>query len=411
MEPFPFDLPLFTVRIQIDHYLVTYGPFTRLRRDVLVFQCAEATIIQLKNKYEFIARLGSIRETHNLMVWNDRPVILTPEYKDYLSGIYDQKSGPAGTELSYRLDGDVWEVSPAQPFLCKEQFVTDAFGPGLGTDEFVGGKVRLTGSTPIEPQTFAFSRLTELDLGRSLVIPREMLSHAEMLQVLTGHYVKEIPGFQDGGNPFGHCNALSHVIFPMVETVGWGVFQLRTLVVADLPRVRELGERCFYGTLLEQANFPLLEIVPAYCFQYTTNLRTVDLHSVKRVLENGFAYSRLEFISLPNVEVFGGGTFYQCELLKNVHLPKLRETGSNIFVRCSELTNVSLPSLLKLETHTFVNCNLLRTIDLKNVEEVNLHAFTDCRVLNKVHFQKLKTIHKEAFVNCPYVSYDYSFLL
>jgi len=388
MEPFPYDLPLFKVKIEILGYLVSYGPFKRLRRSILIFQCPEATIIQLKDKFEFLCMHANLKiESTNFMTWNNRPIEITPQYKEYLSALYDHSE----EELSYRVDGDVWEISPVQAYLEGKQFTKDDFP----------GKIRLTGCTPILPETFAYSSLRELNLGRTLIIPTSMLMNAERLENLTGPYVYNIIGSKIGMNAFRGCRSLSHISFPNVEIVGWGVFIEMSLDVVDMPRVRQLGERCFSNSRIGQIHCPRLEVIPNFCFDHTTHLLPVDLPMVKSVGSNAFAFSNVRDVSLPEAEKFGESTFLHCSELRNVNLPKLKEAGSYTFFDCSQLTEVSLPSLVKLEYQTFVKCTNLVTLRLVKVEEVTHSAAIDCPRLEKVTFRKLTLIYEDSFVRCP----------
>lgn len=109
--------------------------------------------------------------------------------------------------------------------------------------------------------------------------------------------------------------------------------------------------------------------IPAYAFNYCSNLRRVELAAgVVKVGRGAFAWcTRLEKVNLPaSLRDLANDAFAYCMSLRDVRIPDgVTHIGSNCFSYCKSLTGIVLPSAVReLESYSFNECSALVSISL-----------------------------------------------
>lgn len=104
-------------------------------------------------------------------------------------------------------------------------------------------------------------------------------------------------------------------------------------------------------------------------------------NTLKRIEDEAFAYSSLEYCELPeNVEYVGNSAFYGT-LLHHVKVPNsIKELKENVFISCYILRKAVLPDNLKtISSSLFRDCRRLSECNLPNqLEILDYHAFLNC---------------------------------
>lgn len=121
--------------------------------------------------------------------------------------------------------------------------------------------------------------------------------------------------------------------------------------------------------------------IGAYCFEYESALRTVEIPA--------------------SVQIISEKAFSSCYELETVTLSEgLKEIGSFAFSDCSYLCEIIIPnSVTKLGEGVFMNCsNLNKAVIGNGVTDISNYAFSDCYVLHEVEMgNNVRVIGQSAF--------------
>jgi hypothetical protein len=107
-------------------------------------------------------------------------------------------------------------------------------------------------------------------------------------------------------------------------------------------RVTKIADFAFYSyTNLKSVNFPNVVTVEAGAFERCSNLKSIILPKATGPFgstSNGaFAYSGIEYISLPSVTELKNRVFYTTSYLHTIHLPNLNSITGDAFYKCYAL--------------------------------------------------------------------------
>ena len=127
-------------------------------------------------------------------------------------------------------------------------------------------------------------------------------------------------------------------------------------------------------------------------------------NSVKEIQESAFANSSLSQVYIPNsVETMGVRTFYNCQMLSDVHLSEnLTEIPGGAFASCKQLTNINLHDrITTIGWGAFSKCiNLAKIILPKNITAIGSSAFYGCTMDSITFPNSVKEIGESAFEDC-----------
>ena len=141
-------------------------------------------------------------------------------------------------------------------------------------------------------------------------------------------------------------------------------------------------------------------------FLFGTNITSINIpKTIKYIRPNGFRYSLLESIDIPdNIISIGQEAFAYCVNLKSVKLPnKLTEIAFETFINCESLQNIDIPqSVIKINYNAFKGCNNLKEVKLREgLQYIGASVFRDCESLEKMEIpNSVKTIGYRAFSEC-----------
>ena len=278
------------------------------------------------------------------------------------------------------------------------------------------------------------------------------------------------PGVRElGDNAFYGCSRLEYIILPDgLERIGEecfeGCYNLKSL---NLPySLTEVGKMAFKGTGLKRVSLPsglmtlgaaafdgtpltlldlpaatqivdndlgrlkkLEDITVAPGSRYYThedgvlydNTGTVLLccpaartgsfrvpDGVEVIAWNGFAYSQLSAVSLPDgVTSIDASAFNECPQLRSVDIPvSVKTIGESAFYGCSHLLQVDLSHVTKLGSRAFQGCKALEVVNAMSLGAVPQSAFENCAALSSVELSsEVNTIGNFAFKNCKALSH------
>ena len=133
------------------------------------------------------------------------------------------------------------------------------------------------------------------------------------------------------------------------------------LWAVGVPLVHDVEERCLWEVIII---LPGVEVIPWYCFNWCTNLKTVIMSdSVKRIERQAFfCCMSLEFVKLSrNLEFIADNAFYACHSLSSIFIPpSCTEIGNGAFCDCIELLILGLPQHVELGENVFGNTALIK---------------------------------------------------
>lgn len=124
--------------------------------------------------------------------------------------------------------------------------------------------------------------------------------------------------------------------------------------------------------------------IAEYVMGTVTNYANADVTYVRT---NGFAYSTIDSISLPNATTLGEGAF-QGSQMTSCYLPKVTGEGNSLFYNAKKLVNLALPSWVGywIRDGIWRLCSALEKIDFgENTSELGRNnLFTDDAVLTTI---------------------------
>ena len=181
----------------------------------------------------------------------------------------------------------------------------------------------------------------------------------------------------------------------------------------NLPSVRNIGERCFYGcsklSVLTFGN--ALETVGDYAFYDCGNLTNLSFPDATTSIGNHAFYNCQSVTQISigaNLTNVGTCAFQKCVALTAARFPDALTTlGSNAFEDCAKLTYVTLgANLQEIKNGTFKNCTALSEMVVPNkVTSIGDQAFYNCSGIAAMTLSStLKTIGSQVFYNNSFVS-------
>ena len=115
-----------------------------------------------------------------------------------------------------------------------------------------------------------------------------------------------------------------------------------------------------------------------------------------------FAYSKLSNLDFPCLETIGSYAFQYCPLLIHVSFPyeTLKTIGAFAFEHCSSLISIDFPYVTEASDHICYNCKALEKVNLPLVTKVGDFAFSDCWLLREANLESCTELGKNAFQTC-----------
>ncbi len=245
---------------------------------------------------------------------------------------------------------------------------------------------------------------TTLDLGDSESIANGAFAGNGSIQKVIGNNVKTI-----GDYAFADCANLSSVEFPMLEKIGNYAFMNagRLEQVPDLAKVKEIGNRAFAFTNIQEVSIPANMKVGDYAFAFCIRLATVSIGDGAVLGEAAF-YNPVENFVFDGTEKtqsnlqnhyeqydytvtgengesttysyykyrFEDGVYSQ---LKSLTIGDNVTIGNYAFGNSARLASVTLGAGAKIGDYAFQNANSLKEIDLSKVTEIGEGAFSGTR--------------------------------
>ena len=191
--------------------------------------------------------------------------------------------------------------------------------------------------------------------------------------------------------------------------------------------VTTLGDHCFRSA---SGNINIgagVEIIPQYCFAYSSFSSITLPNQITTIKSYAFSYADIESFTAPaSCTSIEQDCFEYCDSLTTVNLGSVAEFGSYCFQGCA-LTSVTLnSSVTTIRQGMFADCDSLLTLDMENasitaipnwfaansdlittvkipstVTSIGQNAFKDCRDLVSFTWPtSLQTVGEYAFVNC-----------
>ena len=219
----------------------------------------------------------------------------------------------------------------------------------------------------------------------------ETIGSYAFLQCESLSYVTFPDGLQQIGDyAYQGCRSLTSVELPStVNTVGRGAFsECGSLTYMSLPEV--------YGAN-GSTDFYFSYIFSGYSASDNTHCIPNSLSRVKitatLIPDNAFMYCKqLKTIEIPNAEIIGSNTFYDCSSLENLVLSEnLTTIQAYAFKDCYALSSIDLPpSVTSLGDYAFSGCQQLKKIELpSSVETVGQSAFDGCSNIEEMTLPKI----------------------
>ena len=150
----------------------------------------------------------------------------------------------------------------------------------------------------------------------------------------------------------------------------------------NLENITEVGDSAFFA-----------------CRQLDTSGKMPKLVSIDKY---SFAYSKLSNLDFPCLETIGSYAFQYCSLLIHVSFPyeTLKTIGAFAFDGCSSLITIDFPYVTEASDHICYTCKALEKVNLPLVTKVGDYAFSDCLCLKVVNLESCTELGKNAFRSC-----------
>ena len=212
-----------------------------------------------------------------------------------------------------------------------------------------------------------------------------------------------------GARAFLNCGSITVNCSPSSLTfIGEQAFaNCKSITGFTLSDNANLGEGVFKGcTALSTMNISMLKNIPNSLFENCTALSSVatpaDLASVGN--RAFFNCSKLENITMPDVESLGEEAFYGCKNLKDINMPKVAYLPQNTFNGCSALNTANILSCSVIADSAFKDCAALQSIQIhpERIESIGNKAFWGCSSLTSPweFLNSNMTIADSAFIGC-----------
>lgn len=284
-----------------------------------------------------------------------------------------------------------------------EKFVVPASVDDIGTNPFVGGKLKEI----------------EVEKGNTkYTVENKML--------VTKDAQKKVISYP--------CNAGSNAVVPnTVKVIGDSAFQSTKISTVDLPEgIESMGASAFESSALTTVKLPEslssvsrsafsdahslksvefqqgLVTIEAYAFYNDTALEDVSFPGSLQTI-GAYAFSRATSLTLVNgvggrLTTVGEGVFESCSKLSDVRFGGDLETlGNYVFQHCIGISEITLPDKLRtIGTGVFTNCRKLKRIVFPNsIERVGGSALSGCTALESVDFGSIiQEITGNVFKGC-----------
>ena len=203
---------------------------------------------------------------------------------------------------------------------------------------------------------------------------------------------------------FYECSGLKEIVLPNGETIGKSAFgRCLFLQRIDMPKVHTLKEKAFQLChALASVELPALEVAEDYVFEFCLNLTTVTLLRLYTLGHSAFrGDSRLETLTIPNVQRLRKLTCFSCVNLHTVLCGSTLDVGESCFSRCESLVTVpDMPRASVFRTKCFEGSGL-QSIQI-STRTILDYAFSGCTALRRVVLLPgVHTVGSMAFRFCP----------
>jgi hypothetical protein len=164
---------------------------------------------------------------------------------------------------------------------------------------------------------------------------------------------------------FEKCLALTEVSFDKVtEVKASGFAGCANLATIALPALTTIGESAFAGCALQEANFPLVDIVSPFAFDRNIHLTTLVFTNATKIGRYAFRDCRA-LVTIPETA-----------------FPSVTTTdATDAFRLCTALTEVHFPALKVLGGYEFIYDYNLAIVDIPLLEEIGIGSFSYCESL------------------------------
>lgn len=146
-----------------------------------------------------------------------------------------------------------------------------------------------------------------------------------------------------GRNAFAF-SSLQNASFPLLTEAN-ALFEGASVIVADMPKLKNAVRTFCECNLLSSASLPSLEKVGSKAFYGCTVLTSLDsTDNIKCIENNGFAGSNIKRLELPSCFETGENAFYK-SMCEYIYIPKVETIQSGTFSGCEQLEEVIMPNV------------------------------------------------------------------
>ena len=137
---------------------------------------------------------------------------------------------------------------------------------------------------------------------------------------------------------FWYNKTIEELVAPSVKKIGDGAFRDCTLRHADFASVTEVGSYCFAYSGIETLQVPMLEVLHDFVFVGCCKLTELNLPNVKQMGNCSYAFG-LEKFYAPKLDILGKSFFRECISLQEIYTPNVWMVERGAFCRCYAVMN------------------------------------------------------------------------
>lgn len=185
-----------------------------------------------------------------------------------------------------------------------------------------------------------------------------------------------------------------------LTTVTPSLFARRTaLTNVNLPHCTEIKESAFLDCQsLTSVTAPNVRIVAHNAFS-NAPIERINMPEIESIGSAAFVRNNLVSIRFDECEVVGARAFQSSTQLSSVSLSKVNKLLSQTFHSCAALKTVNIPNLQVIDSFVFADCTSIEEIDINNVTEIGGYAFSGCVRLRDITATKCASVSANAFQN------------
>jgi hypothetical protein len=206
-------------------------------------------------------------------------------------------------------------------------------------------------------------------------------------------------------------NNLTEIKLNALEHAGVSAFNENKLANLYLPALKQTSRNTFVDNQLSRLDdqaLPSLEVAGDISFGFNSNLSFVHLSALKEVGWSTFAATIVEDVDFPSLEIVGLSSFSGCKItaVTSEHFPKLHTLAKGAFGN-NPLTSIDIPSLVILDGQAFLgvkgtdaNGNSIVQDNFQNLEKIGVKGLQSLGI-SSLTIPKLKFIDGGAFLDNP----------